>query len=256
MDANDAPNTTIDHLFAPESQPTPPDQPSFQAPPVNTGQEPQSPVVIPPAPQLATQPDQPVEQPREAPRTVPLSELIETRRRAQAAEQQSAQLMEALQRLSQPQQPQPQPIDPISDPEGAYHALRQEMQQSLLTMHLDSSERQARVEYGHDVVDQALEAVTAAGYNQAFINRPDPYGELVTWYQGQRARQEIGDPAAYRAKLEAEVRAKVLAEMKAGATVPPNLPPSLSSATRANSAPDIVPEAGDFFKSMFARRTT
>ncbi len=252
--------TNIGHLFAPEApapvdapaahsfeQPSPPDldygftpqqQPAPVAPPAEVPQH------VPPAPQ-----------------TVPLAELIERRRQTQAAEQerqeiraQNAQLMEALSRLTRPQQPAPQPIDPIADPEGAYHTLEHRMQSALLNQQLNFSEMRARDKYGNEAVDQALDAAQRAGYTQSFINRPDAYGEMIGWHQGQRLHQEIGqDPAAYKARIVAEVKAELLAQMRGGQPVPPNLPPSLSSAAKANGATEIVGSDKDFFRQTLNR---
>ena len=279
MDANDA-TTTIEHLFAPATpqvsdagtaNPAMPAQ--GDATPTGAEVQPQS------TPQLQPQPGQAQPPQGEAPRMVPLPELMETRRRAQAAEedarairQQNQQLIEAFQRLAanQPQtrQPQPQPIDPEIDPAGyarelemrlhsSITALDQKYQGALQNMQLNASESNARGQFGNDVVDAAFEAAQAAGYIPTFVSRADPYGELVDGYQGQRIKQEIGttDLTAYRAQIEAETRAKILAELKAGTGAPTNLPPSLASATRASNAPEVVQDTGDFFKSMFDRRT-
>jgi hypothetical protein len=193
---------------------------------------------------------------------VPLPELIETRRRAQEAERRLQaeqrridQLEETVRRFTQPQQPQPQPIDPEIDPAGALNALRQEMYQNNLSTRLDISERYAREKYGSDVVDAALDAAAKSGYAQSFVNRPDAYGEMVKWHQGNRVYEEIGsDPTAYREKLKAELRTQLLAEMRQGTPPPSNLTPSLSQATKANGAPEVVGSDKDFFRQMMNQR--
>lgn len=254
--------TTIAHLFAADA----PDQAPAQAMPAHSDQQPLPPDVdygFNPQPQPAPAAPQPEPQ-REEPRQVPLAELIETRRRAQAAEQerqemrqQNQQLMEALSRLTRPQQPAPQPIDPVADPEGAYQTLEQRMQSALLNQQLNFSEMRARDKHGNDLVDEALAAAQRAGYAQSFINRADAYGEMLNWYQGQKLQQEIGaDPVAYRARIAAEVKAELLAQFRGGPSTPPNLPPSLSTATKANSAPEVVTDSRDFFNSMMSTRRT
>ncbi len=252
MDTNDA--TNIGHLFASEPAPNAP----APADPVMSEPAPQpadayvAPVAAPPAPPAAPpEPQQP------ATHLVPLAELIGERRERQELAKQNRELLEAMQRLRRPQQPAPEPIDPVTDPERAFLALEQRMEHRLLNQHLNNSERFARTQHGNEIVDQALEAAQQAGYAQTFVNRADPYGELVSWYQGQRLSQEIGtDPAAYRARIEAEVKAKLLAELRAGAGTPPNLPPSLSSATKANGTPEVVVSEKDFFNSMMSNRRT
>lgn len=263
MDANGDLTTTIDHLFAGETA-----APAQAHEPQPSPPEPYYEPVTPSQPAAQPQPAPPVAQPepqREQPRMVPLPELIETRKRAQEAERREQMLLEALSRLNQgqPQQPQPQPqvIDPLADPEGAYHALQQRLaqqeqatQERLLAIHLNTSERYARQAYGNDTVDRALEAVQAAGMNQMFLNRPDPYADLVSWYRGQVAAQEIGDPTTYRQKIEAETRARILAEMRQGGPAPSNLPPSLATATRATTGTSDVGSDKDFFNQMMNRK--
>lgn len=242
-------NTTIGHLFA-EDQPSAP-VPAEQVPqhaPMQMDAPIQSPAVTPPAPVVPAEP-QPV------PHQVPLAELISERRERQQLAQQNRELMEAISRLSRPQQPAPQPIDPVADPELAFHSLEQRMSDALLNQSLNFSESRARDKYGNDAVEQALDAALRNGYAETFKRRPDPYGEMVAWHQSQRVAQEIGtDPAAYRAKVEAEVRAQILAQMRTGQAVPPNLPPSLSSAAKANSAPEVVGSDKDFFMSSMNQR--
>ncbi len=247
-------DTNISHLFAPEApdtapapamphsdqQPLPPDVDYGFAP----QQQPE------PVPQVQPEPQHP------APQTVPLAELIDTRRRAQAAEQerqemrqQNQQLMEALSRLTRPQQPAPQPIDPVADPEAAYAALQQQNQQELLTIRLDMSESFARQRFGDQAVNEALDAAHAAGINRHFAQHKDAYGEMMRWHQGQRLSQEIGsDPSAYEARIREKVKAEILAQFRGGPSTPPNLPPSLSTATKANNAPEVLGDDKDFFR--------
>ncbi len=261
---SDAHDTTIGMLFsanesvnAPQApEPVAPSQPAFlqqEQAPINPLSE--TPVAPPPA---APEPQ------REAPR-VPLTELLETRKRAQEAERQNAQLIEAMQRLTAmqqyqaPREPQPAPqvIDPVSDPEGAYAALQQQMNEGMLNMHLNMSERYARTSHGNDAVDQALQAAVQAGYADHFKNRPDPYGEMVQWHQGQRLTQEVGpDLAAFKEKLRGELRAELLASIKSGQPIPQNLPPSLAgSANAANpAAADSLTSDRDFFRQTMNPR--
>jgi hypothetical protein len=254
--------TTIDTLF----QETP-------AAPVATEAVPDQVVeqVIDPN-QAAVTPAPVVPQEQQAPQQVPLATLIETRRRAQAAEDearqarmQALQLTEALQRLTQPQQPAQPQIDPNLDPAAAIqdlerrvaanlNAIDQKYQRQALNERLNLSESRAQEKHGADLVAKAFEAARESGFAPSFVNRSDPYGEMVAWYQGNQVRQEVGgDLNAYRAKVEAEVRAKIIAEMKGGAQVPRNLPPSLSTATSAASSMQVVPDEKDFFKSMFSK---
>ena len=195
--------------------------------------------------------------------TVPLAEHLEERHRRQALEREAAAYRQMLLGAQQrPQQPPPPPIDPVADPEGAYRALvqhtaaqDQRMQDMAINQRANMSEMLARGKHGDQVVDQAIQAAINAGLNRNFMMQADPYKELMNWHNSQNIAQTVGsDLNAYREKI----RQEILAEMKVGRPAPTNLPPSLATATRANSAPDVIPEAGDFFKSMFAKpqRTT
>lgn len=261
MDTNSGEDTTIAHLFNPEpaaapaqlatEQPLPPDvSDGYNVPP--PASEP-APVVPPQA--------QPEPQPQAQPQThmVPLAELISERKERQQYAQQVQQLTEAVRRLTQPQQqaPQPEPIDPEVDPAGAFNALRSEFSTALLSQRLDFSETKAREVHGDEAVNAAFEAATKSGFRQAFVNKPDAYGEMVKWHKAQQLQQTIGtDPAAYAEQLKAQIRAQLLAEFKQGTPPPSNLPPSLSSATRATPAgtPEVIGSDKDFFKATMNPR--
>lgn len=248
-------STTIGHLFASESVPEPQSQE-----PVATEQ--------PAAVEAAEQPQEQapaVEAAPQAPQshTVPLAELIETRKRAQAAEesarrqqQQIDYLTESMRRL-QPQQQSQQaaPIDPVSDPDAFVSHITSVIEQKFHQQAISASEQRARKEHGNDLVETAANEAFKNGLDVYFAGRPDPHGEAIAWYQSQQLRSEIGDPAAYRQNLETELRAKILAEMKQGAPPPSNLPPSLSSATRVNGATEPIPNGRDFFNSMMNQRS-
>lgn len=264
--------TNIGHLFGnhnaapsaeqaipqPSEQPLPPDvaesyqQPSSEAifqqplPAAVPGQEPQG------------------QPPQQQPHQVPLSELIEERKRRQSAEEfqrnqqrRIDQLEQTMARLTQPPPP-PQPvIDPYEDPNGFAQNLMQAVDQRFLNMTLNESERRARSEHGAEAVDAAFEAAQRSGFAQAFVNKPDAYGEMVRWYKAQQVAETIGaDPNAYRQRLEQEVRAKVLAEMRQGTPPPSNIPPSLSQATRASPQyhTEVVGSDKDFFNEMMNRK--
>jgi hypothetical protein len=251
--------TTIDQILAPApaAQPNPdPGQVAQPAPSQEQGTPPPAadPAVAAP----------PVHQPEPA-RTVPLSEHIEERKARQQAQQLAAYYEGQLRALGeaqrQQQQPQPQPIDPVANPEQAYahvlHAIAErDRQAAIQAQHHQAniSEMLAVKEHGAAAVEAARQAAIEQGLGQHFLARRDPYSDLMQWHRSQQLAQEVGnDPAAYRAKIEAEVRAKVLAEMRTGTPPPRNLPPSLATATRANNAAPVVPDSSDFFKGMFDR---
>lgn len=235
-------------------------EPSAEPSPELTTQVEQQPV----APQVAPEP------PPQPTRTVPLPELMEERHKRQLAEREreaARRELELVQRFieaQRPQQPPPPPIDPVTDPEGAFRALAQrqdmivnQVQEQALHQNANNSERFARQQHGDERVDAALQAALSAGINRQFLAQPDPYGALLRWHSQVQVAQEVGtDLSAYRQKVEAEVRQRLLAEAQvAGKPAPQNLPPSLSTATRASVPTQQVQDDRDFFKSMFARRT-
>lgn len=235
-------------LVEPSAEPAPEAQTQVEAQPVAT-----------PAPEPTPQPS----------RTVPLPELMEERHKRQLAEREresARRELELVQRFiegQRQQQPPPPPIDPVADPEGAFHALRQQqnmiaqqMQEQSLHQRANVSEMFARKEHGDEKVEAAIQAAVQSGLNRNFMMQPDPYGALMRWHSAQQVAQEVGtDLSAYRQKIEAEVRERLLAEARAaGKPAPQNLPPSLSTATRASVPSSQVVDDRDFFKSAFAKR--
>ena len=186
-------------------------------------------------------------------RTVPFSALEKVRndwKSKYAAEQARAELLaKQLEEARKPpapvqqQAPPPQyipPPDPAQDPQG-YH---QRVQGVILNERLNTSEMLLREKVGDEAVDALI-----TDFQQAAQADPSLYGKLYAqtrpyqWaakeVEAMRLRRDIGDdPAAYRARIEAEARAKWEAE----AGQQPNganghapspaagLPPSLASA--------------------------
>lgn len=153
--------------------------------------------------------EEPVAEPvaQEEPKMVPLAALTEVRR----------ELQEMKQRLPQP--PAPQAPDIIDDQQGYQQFLQTQVGQQVQNAKLDMSEEMARGAHGDETVDAAFAAFQAANdpsLVQELMAARSPWNEVVKWHARQTVAQEIGsDPAAYKAKVEAEVRAKVEAEMVA-----------------------------------------
>lgn len=276
--STDSAETSISHLFAPENaapsteqanpqpseQPTPPDVEPF-AQPVQDAANPQ-PQQQQPVPGQEQPPAQPPQDQQPQHHQVPLSELIDMRKRAQAAEESQRnqqrrldQLEQMMARVNQPQQPrqQPQPqIDPLDDPEAFVHSVEQRIEQRFLNMSLNESERRARDSHGAEAVDAAFEAAQRSGFAQAFVNKPDAYGEMVRWHKAQQLSETIGeDPGAYKERLKAELKQQLLAEMRQGTPPPSNITPPLSSATRADpSQAGALGSDKDFFNDTMNRK--
>ena len=142
-----------------------------------------------------------------------------------AWERRIAQLVEAQKPKAEPQQKP----DWFENPEAAtQHAVRETISPQLdqvTTTLMATAQMVAGIKYGDDKVAEAEQAFLDAMRSQKLdpadyhkvANSPNRYASAVQWHQRQLAQAEIGDdPAAYKAKLEAEVREKVLAELQQG----------------------------------------
>lgn len=131
-----------------------------------------------------------------------------------------------LEKLGPKSEPQPKP-DWFENPEGA---TRHEVQQTVnpqldqITQTLMANAQiVAGIKYGDDKVAEAeqafLDAVRSQKLDPADFQKvtgsPNRYAAAVQWHQRQTAQAEIGDdPAAFKAKLEAELREKITAELQ------------------------------------------
>lgn len=143
---------------------------------------------------------------------------------------------------AEPQAPQ-QPVaipNPVEDPQG-YHSF---IQQSLFNDRLNMSETMLRQSIGDDAdVDAKREkfrqlAEANPGLRAELQKAAHPYKFVYDTAARALAMDEIGDPASYRTKLEAEIRASLLAEMEGAAPAPQPrivLPQSLGTARSAGS---------------------
>lgn len=233
-------------LQAETPQATPPAEQPFEAVPQT-----------PPIPAAPAAPPQP--------HMVPLSELLDTRHRAQEAERIAREASERFAQLQRELEarfrPQPEPIDPIANPEAAWDAVgkriaasEQRAQEMAVHSRANMSEMLARSKHGDAAVEAAREAAVKAGLGTHFLQQANPYESLMEWDRGQKAAKEIGDPAAYKEKLKAEILAELKGAVPPRPGQPPQvLPPSLSTATRASVPNPLVQDTGDFFKTMFAK---
>lgn len=140
-------------------------------------------------------------------------------------ERRMAELVEAV-------KPKAEPVarpDFFENPEAATRATAQEyvdprLDQITQTL-MANAQIVAGMKYGDDKVQEAEQAFMAAVNNrtldpsdyQRIAGSPNRYAAAVQWHQRQQAQAEIGnDPAAYKAKVEAELREKILAEINGG----------------------------------------
>ncbi|WMT88273.1 hypothetical protein NO932_06590 [Pelagibacterium sp. 26DY04] len=144
---------------------------------------------------------------------------------------QNQQITAQLQAFMSQQQPKPAEQEkkapdfwenPSEFVNHAVSPLEQKIQKRFEAISL----RSAVGEHGQETVQAAYQAMgeamqsgdpSAQAEYQRIMQSDHPYGDLVSWHQRRQALSEIGnDPAAYRAKLEAEIRQKLEAEMGQG----------------------------------------
>lgn len=132
------------------------------------------------------------------------------------------------------------PPDLYAEPERFQQYIEQTVTQRVNNVEAEMSERFARTQFGSDAVDAAFEAAQAQGTTAQFIGKKDPWGELVKWHKAQTALAEIGDdPAAYRARVAAEIREQVLAEITAQSVSRPQAPSLAGQTTLGTRAAPI-----------------
>ena len=139
---------------------------------------------------------------------------------------------EAQRRAAAPPQPQPTyqpPPDPAVDPRGFAQHLVQQQQAALLNERLNNSEMMLREKIGDQKLSEYVEEFRGMAEADPTLfsklySQPHPYNWLTREVERQRTLRDVGDdPAAFRAKIEAEARAKWEAEAKAA---PPPVSPA------------------------------
>lgn len=153
---------------------------------------------------------------------------------------------------------------PVEDPAG-YHAF---IQRTEFNNRLNFSEALLRDKVGDDADVDAKIALwkSAAEKNPAMqaelVRQPHPYQWVYREATKLAALAEIGDdPAAFRAKAEADIRAKVRAEIEAeyagaapAATAAPRVTLPQSLGTARSAAPRATVQDAPAFEDIFARR--
>jgi hypothetical protein len=203
------------------------------------------------------------------PRYVPLAEHLEERKkfkeqleslRTESAARTSAlerELAELRGRVSATT-PRPRAAPPPSfdeDPDAAVRHVTSQVQIQAESRFLNFSEVGARRHYGQETVDQAFEWATKNGNlaRGAYLEKADPWGEMVEDFKRAKTLEEVGDPAAFRKKIEEEVRNQILADLKAGKLKPSDVqqqqqqrqqfPGTLADATRGGEGLPVTDEA-------------
>lgn len=212
-----------DELFGPEPEAveTPTPEPVSAPEPVETPT---------PEPEAEPEPQQRDEQGR----FVPIDALHEERGKRQELERRLA----ALEGRQQSQQPQP--IDPVDDPEGYNRQVRAEVANGLAEQRFLVSERFAVQEHGKDSVEAAVDWATkrAPGdpmFSAAFYNDPDPIGFIVREHQkhDRLSALEKDEVAFARSVLERHGLSVATATPAAPPAPVPAPPKSIASAPSA-----------------------
>jgi hypothetical protein len=117
-------------------------------------------------------------------------------------------------------EPQPAP-DIFENPEAFVQRQTQPLYQALQEQREQVSQMMAVEKFGQEAVAAAYAELekrfgqdpqAAQADHVRIMRSPHPFGALVQWHQRQQALAEIGDdPAAYKAKVEAEIMAKLQA---------------------------------------------
>lgn len=207
------------------------EQPEQETPVEVTAPEPEPTEVE--ATQDAEKPEAEAEAPahKDEPQTVPVGVVQELRR----------ELREL--KAAQSQREATPPPDIFEDPKGYQDYVQMAVQNRVDNVKLDISEEMTRTQHGDEVVDAAFSAFQQASdpaLHQQILNSRNPWGSLVKWHQGQELAREIGgDPAAYKAKVEAELRAKIEAEIatKQARDAAGKFAPSMANVTGTGGGP-------------------
>lgn len=135
------------------------------------------------------------------------------REQRQAAEQRAQQLERELQAARGAPAPQERP-DPYENPDGFADQFDQRLAAIEHRNTVMVSERFARMKHGDETWEDTQEWLKARPDMVAWArNQSDPCEAAIQQYKREQLADEIGtDPAAYRARIEAEIRASVLSD--------------------------------------------
>lgn len=179
---------------------------------------------------------------------IPISALLDEREKRQEAKREADGLRRQLAEMQAKLTPS-KPVDFYEDPEAAFHKMQQTAQAIATNTKLETSRFLAERDHGAEEVAAAYKFFDEnPALSQQLLTSPSPFHEAVKVYQKHKAMTEIGDdPAAYRARVEAEIRERIVAEMAPARTTSAP-PPSL--ATAGSAAPGKGP-APSGFTQMF-----
>jgi hypothetical protein len=128
-----------------------------------------------------------------------------------------------------PPQPQQPPPDPATNPQGWAQHVVQQQQAALLNERLNNSEMMLADKIGAEKLSEYVQEFRGLAEADPTLfgklySQPHPYAWMTREVDRLRLVRDVGDdPAAFRAKIEAEARAKWDAE---AATKPPPVSPA------------------------------
>jgi hypothetical protein len=128
-----------------------------------------------------------------------------------------------------PPQPQQPPPDPATNPQGWAQHVVQQQQAALLNERLNNSEMMLADKIGAEKLSEYVQEFRGLAEADPTLfgklySQPHPYAWLTREVDRLRLVRDVGDdPAAFRAKIEAEARAKWDAE---AASKPPPVSPA------------------------------
>jgi hypothetical protein len=200
-----------------------------------------------PAPQTETGPP-PVKD--EPPQTVPLSAVLEERKKRQALEAQLRAIM-AQQQPQAPQQPaQPQvPLEDLvfQDPKRFVEVMAQRQEEALLQTRIATSEAVARQQPDYDAAEQALTAYAQssprAAAEVAAALRAHPAPAMWAYQAGKQLLAQ--SPEAIEARIAAEVERRIAARAPASSSAPPpRLPGTVADVRSAGQRTTAASQIG------------
>lgn len=198
--------------------------------------------------------------------------LVQSNAHVQQLQQSLAQYQQHFAQQQQQQnnvQPQPEQIpDPLDNPQGYADHLNSLVDQRLETVDqrhnqemqdivLSNSLAYAKSQYGKELAYEAMLAADQHGISRVIESSGsrDPVGDAVRWHQNQKTLQSVGgDLNSYNQQQREAIRKELMEEIeqkKADAVVDVKIPPSLSNATNAAKARNVVDADGDFTETFF-----
>ena len=186
-----------------------------------------------------------------------LAAMLDERDKRKQAEEAAAHWRRQFEDLQRQHQPAPQVPDVVQDQQGYQQFIEYEVGRRLDYQEAEFSKVMAIREFGQEAVDAALQAAQSSGAVEHFKRGPNRWSDMVRWHQTSSTLQEIGNPADYRQRVEADLRQRLEAEYAAKYTpAPPPVPPtSLAGAPSTGDKARATPvSAEESFSNAFRRR--